>query len=231
MHQCLHLNQQSMLVSMQTERNSQILWRSFANTVSLNLQCNATSHCKKKHGPKSILEHSGPSGLRPICRPQSQRIKDPKTWCERMCFLSNELIEYHLLWIRERASEIKARIPRQSCMCVFCVCTCLLWRGRRGCDRVFEIVILLTHVCVSLHVCMHVCDSCLPLPLCTTANCQLTVAYTISPSSVFSHILYPRLLSSSLSPSHPISFFLSLPFLVSHFFYLSVSISPFSLKF
>lgn len=109
---------------------------------------------------------------------------------------------------------------RDSRACVFCVCTCLLWRGRRGCDRVFEIVILLTHVCVSLHVCMHVCDSCLPLPLCTTANCQLTVAYTISPSSFFSHILYPRLLPSSVSPSHPISFFLSLPFLVSLFFFI-----------
>lgn len=46
---------------------------------------------------------------------------------ERKCFLSNKLIEYHLLWMWEQASEIKASsvldMPTHSyvCVCVYVV--------------------------------------------------------------------------------------------------------------
>lgn len=67
---------------------------------------------------------------------------------ERKCFLSNKLIEYHLLWMCEQASEIKASsvldMPTHSYVCV---CVCMLW----GCKRAQDII---WHVCASLFMCV-----------------------------------------------------------------------------
>ncbi len=82
---------------------------------------------------------------------------------ERRCFLSNKLIEYYLLWMCERASEIKACIVIGAGHAAAVVCAYLCVLGVGGCvcmhvqDRNLAHACLCVTVCVCLCVCVHAC--------------------------------------------------------------------------